>query len=253
MKLKRIIWLIILLAGGVLLFFNYAGAFAQEPKYTHIAIEYSETCNALIELGDYETCGNPELMLASYPDAKLKPGFQIMFDNSAKTDATYYQKHDILLNHKKSCVKENYCNVFDNYGFVYYWYNPDQQIRSYYDKVITINAHMKHTNLNVQNDQVFVTNNTRTLILDTNQINIRSCQQIAVTLTDWRQVQEMGGLMWYIIDDCKDIEKLGVLKQPYTKELTLTQYSPLDSPAWLELQRLKNLEEQYKDYRIGTD
>jgi len=231
---------------------------AEEQKIKHIGIEWSETCLSLISLGDFETCGNPDKIKQAYQQNPLKPNFQTMFDNMAKTDKADYQKRNILNNHIKSCIRENYCNVFEEYDYkqnVYYWHDIGSDSRSYLDKMITINANMKHTNLNVVNEQVFTFTDSRALILDTNQINIRSCHVVAYTPGDTtnKQLMEMGFIMWYIQDDCKDNAKLGILNAPYMEELTLTVIPVDESPAWLELQRLEGLKSKYKENRLGTD
>ncbi len=241
------------LAVGSILLFSFPLIYAEEQKIKHIGIEWSETCLSLISLGDLETCGNPELIKTAYSQNALKPNYQRMFDDMAQNDKAQYQKRDILNNHIKSCIKENYCNVFEPYGSVYYWYDITQETRGYMDKVITINANMKHTNLNVVNEEVFTFDNSRALILDTNQINIRSCHVIAYTPDYYTMFRELGGLMWYLLDDCKDNAKLGLLNIPYMEELTLTVIPVDESPAWLELQRLEGLKSKYKENRLGTD
>ena len=128
-----------------------------------------------------------------------------------------------------------------------------KETRGYLDKVITINANMKHTNLNTINDEVFVFTDSRALILDTNQINIRSCHKIAYTPEPYRMFMEMGSIMWHILDNCKDNGKLGLLNTPYMEELDLTVIQIDESPAWLELQRMEGLKAKYKEYRIGSD
>lgn len=231
--------------------FLYQPAQAEEPK--HIGIEWSEICWLLINGGDLETCGNPDEIKQAYLQAPLKPNFQKMFDDMAKNDKAEYQKRNIFNNHLKSCVKENYCNVFESRSSVYYWYDITQETRGYLDKVITINANMKHTNLNTQNDEVFVFTDSRALILDTNQINIRSCHKIAYAPEPYRMFMEMGSIMWHIQDNCKDNGKLGLLNTPYMEELELTVIPIDDSPAWLELQRMEGLKAKYKEYKIGSD
>ncbi len=238
-----------LVIGSVL----YGQANAEEPMTKHIVIEWSEACLILIDLGDLETCGNPELIKSIYPPPAIKPGFQKMFDDSAKTDSTKYKINNVLLNHKKSCVLENYCNVFDNYSNIYYWYDPDQSISGYYDKRITINTHMKHKNLNVQNDEIFVNDTSRSLILDTNQINIKYCRDVSYSPEAYRMIREMGGIMWYILYDCDDFSKLGVLSDPYVEIHNKTDYSPLDSPEWKNLQELEALKTKYKENMLGKD
>ncbi len=231
---------------------------AEEQRIQHIGIEWSETCLALISLGDLETCGNPENIKTAYTQNPLKPNYQSMFDNMAQNDKADYQKRNILNNHIKSCIKENYCNVFKEYPYyqsVYYWHDISADSRSYLDKIITINANMKHTNLNVINEEVFTFTDSRTLILDTNQINIKYCSIISYTPGDTtnKQLMEMGFIMWHIQDDCKDNAKLGILNVPYMEELTLTVIPVDESPAWLELQRMEALKTYYKENRLGTD
>ena len=238
----------------IILFMVFVIPLAHAENTKHITIEWSEACLALIELGDLETCGDPNLIKSAYPQAQLKPNYQKMFDDSAKLEKTKYQINDAVLNHKKSCVKADYCNVFDNYDSkIYYWYDPDQSIAGYYDKRITINTNMKHTNLNIQNDQVFDNGTSRSLILDTNQINIRSCQIVAYTPENHRMLLEMGGLMWHLLTDCTDINRLGILKTPYIEELQKKPYDPRDSPNWQILQELEALKEKYKENRLGKD
>ena len=228
-------------------------AFAEEPQIKHIGIEWSSACLSLIELESFDSCGNPELIKSAYLQAPLKPNYQKMFDDMAISDKAPYQENNIYSNHVNSCIKANYCNVFEKYSNVYYWYDIPNEARGYMDKIITINANMKHTNLNVQNDEVFVFDNSRNLILDTNQINIKSCHKIAYTPNNSLMLREMGGLMWHILDDCKDNGKLGLLNAPYMEELTLTDIQIDESPAWLELQRLEGLKSKYKENRLGTD
>lgn len=242
-----------LLVGSIL----YQTAQAEE-RITHIGIEWSETCLSLIELGDLETCGNPDLIKLSYQQNPLKPNYQLMFDNMAKGDKAEYQQRNILNNHIKSCMKEDYCNVFKEEKYrqtVYYWFDLPNEARGYLDKIITINSHMKHTNLNVINDEVFVFENSRNLILDTNQINIKYCHKITYTPGNdtLTQLREMGYIMWHILDDCKDNAKLGILNAPYIEELELTVIPVDESPAWLELQRLEGLKAKYKENMIGKD
>lgn len=236
----------------VILVIMGAGVFA-DSNIKHIGIEYSTVCKKLIESGDFETCGDPYLLSEGWMEPKLKPTFQRMFDDSKQDDKTFYQKNDILLNHKKSCIRENYCNVFNNYGSVYFWHDFDNEIRSYMDKVITINAHMKHTNLNIQNQEVFINATSRTLILDTNQINIKACHVIAYTPNNYRFLLEFGALMWHILDDCKDWQKLGILGEPYKKTLELSNIPVSESPAWEILRQAELLKAKYKEYRIGLD
>lgn len=224
---------------------------AEEPK--HIAIDFSDSCLAMFELDNFDSCGDPNVIMQAYPQAKVKPTFQKMLDDSAKLERVKYQKNNILQNHIKSCVTENYCNIFDNYSNVYYWYDPDYNIRGYYDKIITISPNLKHTNLNTQNQEIFDNGTSRTLILDTNQINIRSCHNIAYTPEPFRQIQEMGGLMWFILTDCTNENRLGVLKEPYTQQHTKHDLDITTSPNYQYLKQLEELKNKYKENRIGKD
>lgn len=243
-------WIFVLLF-VLFLFLSYEHFAHAETKYYHYVIEWSETCKELINLGDLETCGDPEIIKQMYSPPVLKPNYQKMFDDMAEIPKAKYQKSDVLLNHRHSCVRENYCNVFENYYNFFYWYDPDKKTRGYYDKIITIHPSLKHTNLNVKNQEVFVNDTKRELILDTNQINIKSCRNISYTPENYRIMIEMGSIMWYISDNCTDENKLGVLKEPYKQDLIKTPYSPLDSPEWKILQEAEALKDKYKGYMIG--
>jgi hypothetical protein len=245
-----------LITSGIILFIFIIPAFADDTKVKHIGIEWSQTCLVLIELGDLETCGNPEQIKQAYTQNPLKANYQKMFDDMALNDKAPYQKNNIYNNHVLSCIKADYCNVFNNYYFnsnTWYWFDIPNEARSYLDKIITINAHMKPDNLNTQNEEIFTNATARFLILDTNQINIRSCNVIAYTPEPYRMLMELGGLMWHILDDCKDNAKLGVLNAPFIEIHNKTIIPVNDSPAWLELQRLEALKAQYKENRLGTD
>lgn len=224
-----------------------------EPKIKHIAIEWSEACLTLISQGNFEQCGNPETIKLMFPPATLKPSYQRMFDDSAKIDRAKYQINDAILNHKKNCVKENYCNVFNNYSHIYYWYDPDQAIAGYYDKRITIYSNMLPRNLVTASDEIFVNATSRSLILDTNQIYIKNCTKIIYTPEYYRMIREMGGLMWHILDDCKDKNKLGVLNTPYMETHSLTVIPIDESPNWQILQAFEALKAKYKENMLGKD
>jgi len=237
----------------VILMIFSVGAFGDEQKIKHIGIEWSTACLSLIELGDLETCGNPDLIKSAYPQPPLKPNYQKMFDDMATNPKADYQKRNILNNHIKSCIKENYCNVFDKLSNTYYWYDINADSRSYLDKIITINTNMKHTNLNIKNDEIFINATSRTLILDTNQINIQSCHTISYAPQDTKIIMDMGFIMWHILNNCTDKTQLGYLSIPYKETHDLTNISVDKSPAWLELQRLEALKAKYVENRLGTD
>ena len=226
---------------------------AEEPKIKHIVIEWSEACLTLISLGNFEPCGNPETIKLMFPPPTLKPNYQKMFDDSAKIDRAKYQINDAILNHKKNCVKENYCNIFENYSNTYFWYDPDQAIAGYYDKRITISSNMLPKNLNTINDEIFVNATNRFLILDTNQINIKNCNKITYAPDYYRMIYEMGGLMWHILDDCKDNKKLGILNTPYIEIHDLTVIQIDESPNWQILQAFEALKAKYKENMLGKD
>lgn len=247
---------LILIVAGILITVSSVAFFPQTyaQDSTHIGIEWSNTCLKLIELGDLETCGNPELIKLGYPSPILKSNFQKMFDDMDQNDKQEYQKNNIYYNHVKSCISANYCNVFDIYGTnTVYWYDFDKSSRSYLDKIITIHANLKHTNLNVQNDEVFINATSRTLILDTNQINIQYCHLIAYTPDNYRIFVEMGGLMWFLSSDCIDYSRLGVLALPYVESLELTYIEIDKSPNWNILKQFEALKTKYKENRLGKD
>ena len=99
----------------------------------HIGIEFSSSCVTLQKLNDSDVCSNSDFVKSMFPPIKLKPAYQVMFDNTEKTDQLTYQKNDIMQNHRSSCIIKNYCNVFDiKPGTkIIYWYDIDSKARGY--------------------------------------------------------------------------------------------------------------------------
>ena len=226
---------------------------AETDQIKHVGIEWSEACVSIIDSGDLETCGDPAILKSAYLEPRLKATYQKMFDDVEETEKAPYQKNSIYGNHVKSCIFENYCNVFESGSSVFYWFEIPNNVRSYMDKIITIHPNLKHTNLNIHNEQVFTFDDARFLILDTNQINIKGCYQITYSPEIYRMTQEIGLIMWHILDNCRDNAKLGFLSEPYLEELQLSTIPVNESPAWLELQRLEALKTKYLENRIGLD
>lgn len=244
----------------IIIFYVYFTEIYLEPQkaygqtYKHILIEFSDTCLSLQKLGDYDTCGNPELIKAMFPTVKLKQTYQSMFENAEQTDALPYQQNNIVLNHKLFCIMENYCNVFDmkNSLSLVYWYDSDSKLRSYYDSIITINSNLLHKNLNTPEDIIQDDGTKRKIDFDANQINIKYCK--FVTFDPYDIGLELGSLIWYLSDNCKDEKKLGYLSEPFVYNLNKTQVGDLsDSYAWSWLHNQTAIKEKYKGYMIGKD
>jgi hypothetical protein len=261
-----ILWLIVGFVMGLLLgSFVYAEAYA-ETDYNHIGIEFSNTCLTLIELGDIWTCSTPEEIKTRYLETPIKANWQVMIDNVNRDNAYEYQKtNSVFDNHQKSCMYKNYCNIFDvkDDQKTIYWFDYSTENRRYLDHIIIINTHLKAKNIDKTLDSIFFKNDTkaiptdtfngtkRTLELEVNRLHIDNCR-FAMYDPDYI-LAELGGIVWYMEDKCQDKTKLGVLAIPYIEDLVNSEYSPLDSPAWLELQRLEALKDKYKENRLGTD
>lgn len=228
-------------------------SFAEEVKPRHVLIDYSEVCHSLQELNGVNPCYDLNEIKTLYPPLALKPSFQKMLDDSAKIERAPYQKSNWLQNHIFACVSKDYCDVFDHkdHSTLVYWYDLDPKARGYVDATITIHPNILHKSLDKsQNDIVFEDGN-RYLEFDINQISIRSCRVVAYT-PDVLPL-EMGYLLQYLSNNCVDEKDLGYLAEPYREELKQTPYNPNESPAWLEIQRMEELKNKYRELRIGKD
>lgn len=232
----------------------YQPATAYGESYKHIAIEFSETCKSLQALNDHDTCSSPEFVKSLFPPTKLKLSYQLMFDNAKQGEAERYQQNNAILNHKFSCVKSDYCNVFDIKPSqkIVYWYEPDSKTSEYYDAKIIINANIKHKNLNTNTDAIDDNGTARKIDLDTNQINIKYCKQVTF---DPNYIEfELGRLIWFISGNCTDDKRLGYLTNPFVIDLEKTDLGNLsDSYKWYWLYNQTEIKEKYKEYRIGKD
>lgn len=223
-----------------------------EYSYKHIAIEFSESCQLLQLLNDTQTCSSSEFLKSMYSETKLKPSFQKLFDNAQDSKRSDYQKNDILLNHKMSCISKNYCNVFDvdENQTVLYWYEPDNSLRGLYDGVITISPNILPKNID-SSEPIISENQTRTLHLQIDRFHVSNCWNVAYNPdVIW---QELGFLIWYVADDCTDSKKLGILDRPYTKQLKVTKIDITTSSNWQYLQEQKRIISQYTKNYIGED
>lgn len=120
-----------------------------ETQITHISIELSQSCATLASLNDTNTCSNEYFIKLLYPELKLKPQFQKLFDEAQKTERASYQTNNAILNHKLACIQKGSCNIF-NIGEnqkVVYWYNPESKIRPYLDIQIKIEPNTLRTNI----------------------------------------------------------------------------------------------------------
>lgn len=228
--------------------------YAHAQTYKHIAIDFSETCKGIQQGGDNETCSSPEFVKSLFPETKLKQAYQTMFDNANNEPKQPYQQQSILLNHKFSCVKEDYCNVFNILPGqkILYWYDPDYKTTGYYDAIITIQANIKHKNLNTSFDVIQDNGTNRKIDLDTNQLNNKYCKLI--TYKPDNIGIELGRIIWYVSDLCLDAKKLSYLADPFTIPLDKTDIGILEnSYKWSWLNNQTAIKEKYKEYRIGKD
>ena len=222
---------------------------------THIAIEFSESCVLLQSLGDADTCSTPQYLQKMFPEAKLKPSFQKLFDNAKDNKETQVQKNDILLNHKLSCVQKDYCEVFSidetKKNKLVFWYDPDQKIRGYYDHVITITPNILHANIDPYKNVISSTETTRIIEMEIDQLYFESCSEI-IYKPDYIWL-EMGNIIGYLVNDCSSPKLLGSLYIPYAIELEKHDLDVTTSPNWQYLKQQEELLPKYKQYQIGKD
>ena len=256
-------WFIIFIGSLILIavYLTFAQAEAQETKYTHIGIEFSNTCLTLIDLGDVWTCSTPEEIQKRFIPTGLKSNWQIVFDNTNKDDPFEYQKaNNIFNNHQKSCFYKDYCNVFDikDGETVLYWYDFPNENRQYLDHTIIINTHLLNKNIDKSLDSIVINDGqnigddkSRYLALEVDRLHIDNCR---IAMYDPEMILvELGSIIWYLEDNCKDKKKLGIMGIPFIEELVYSEYIPTESPAWLELQNLEALKTKYKGLMIGKD
>lgn len=222
----------------------------EKTNNKHIAIDFSASCLTIIELGDLVTCSTPEFYKMMYDESKLMPSVQKQFNDSPNETAN----KKILMLHKKACMLQNYCNAFDNYGSTFYWYDIDNELRGYMDQIITITPNILHKSIISLNTTIIDQNNTKTrhLELEIDHVIIRSCYQITYNPTP-KIMLDMGLIMWYLSSDCKDIEKLGYMANPFIKVLPKYDFDISTSPNYLYLKELEALKSKYKENRIGLD
>lgn len=215
------------------------GIIYAEP--IHIGLEFSSSCLALISVNDTKTCGSPELLQQIYPETKLIPSFQNSFEETKKIPKDYAKAKSFLLFKKLDCIKNNYCNIFDN---VSYWHNPDNLARPYFDILITIQTNMKLSNYNKTANPITTGDNSRQITYDVYNLHIEDCRK-AIYDPDvlWK---EIGHIIHYMINDCENERDLGTLKTIYSQSLPKHELDVTSSPNYQATQKLKEDMERCK-------
>lgn len=258
---KLVYGLIMAVMGGLILFFNMQGAFA-ETNYKHVGIQFSNSCNSLIEIEDYETCSSYDYLDTLFIETIPKDSFKTLIDIAQNTEKTKYQINNILLNHQYECVTRDYCNIFnlkggniypDFEGNVLYWFDPDLKFSPNLDILIRIHTNLKPANIDKSLEPIQNNDTSRTLTLEVDSLFINSSCRIADYTIKDNIDMEIPFIIWYMIDNCKDSKLLGGLNEPYTDDLSKHYFDPTTSPNWQYEQELKELKLKYKEYRIGLD
>lgn len=239
---------------GIFVLFTLGGfSLIYADSITHIGIDFSNTCISLETLNQTNPCFDSDYVKLLYPPVKLKPNYQTMFDNLAPDEKTPYQLSSAIRSHVLACIQKDYCNIFEldeNQKYVY-WYDLDRKPRDYIDKIITIHPNILHKSLIGTKYDIIDNEESRTLTLDINQLSIRSCRNVAYS-PDFLPF-EMGFIINYLSNDCKDKTDLGKLAMPYTEPLTKSEIDVTTSANWLYLNSLEELKNKYRENRIGKD
>lgn len=211
-----ILLIIIMIGLGLALFLIPANA---ETKLIHIGLSLSESCNSLIESGDVETCSSYPYLNSLYPETIPKESYQRLIQEAEQTEKTQYQINNILLNHQIQCISKDYCNIFETKSKVLFWFNPDTKVRPYLDVLIEIHPTLKHTNID-KTLQPITTNSThRQLDLEINRLYVHPSCRIA-DYTPEILYREMGGIIYYMLNNCHNDNHLGILKPNYSQQLS---------------------------------
>lgn len=213
---------------------------ADAQSYTHIGIELTDSCLSLISTGDIETCRDYPYLDAMYSETKPKESYQKLIEQAELTDKTHYQMNNILLNHKIQCVSKDYCNIFEinkNHK-VLYWFSPDDKVRPYLDILIRIHPNLLHKNIDQTLEPISGNYTSREISFEVNRLFVYPSCRIA-DYTPEILYRELGGLIYYMLDNCLNDNLLGKLKPKYTEPLDKHILDIETSPNWQYAQKLK--------------
>ena len=204
--------------------------------YYDIGIRLDKTCEAMIDAGNPSNCPTYEEIEKVFAEIKLKEEYQNLIDSEQ-------DKGDIISNngkietHSQSCIKYEQCNIFDLNPIhtAHYWHNPSELLSRSMD-VITIQPNMKIKNpvyLKYNEISIITENNKRQINFEINQLYLSDNCKDAVFAPgyDWRA--ELGHLIYYMMQNCQDINYLtGVFDLSYTEETDVHYFDPLTSPNY---------------------
>lgn len=233
----------------ILQFLSIPGVNA-ETNITHIAIEFSDSCKVLISINDTETCYSFFFLDSMYPDTKLKKDYKHILEQIKIDPKTEYQTRNAILDHKLQCVSRDFCDIFekrDNQE-VMYWYNPDDKVRKYYDAIITIYPNMLIKNIKRDSEEsIFIDNGTmRQITYNTNRLYIDDgCKH--VTYDPLVISEELGRIIYYVYNNCRDDSILGKLKDNYIQTIDKHVLDITTSPHYQYEQELKAKMEKCKE------
>jgi len=197
----------------------------------------------MIQSGDLDTCSNPDFIKSLFNTVLLKPSYQKLVNDSEKTEKTNLRLNDILLKNRISCISKDYCEVF-RISNVMIWINPDSLTRQHFDHIITIQANMLDTNMNQTRNPITDNSTFREITFDTHNFSIQHCKY--ATLKPGIIWQEIGRILYYLYDNCKNPEILGNLKDNYAQTLPKHILDITTSPHWQAEQKLKENIERCK-------
>lgn len=205
--------------------------------YTHIGIEWSQSCQTLNTIHN-DKCSSPDFVNLLYQDTKLKPSYQKAYDDAQADQKTKIHTNGVLIKHKLSCISKNYCDAFTN-STVYYWFNPDKSSRPYLDHIITLTPNMLDRNIYQTNKTNPIIDNgtSRAITFNTHDLFIDSCATaILKPGVIWK---DLGRVIHYMVNGCQNPELLGNLKDNYVEPISKHILDITTSPNWNYTQKLK--------------
>lgn len=214
-----------------LIVFSLIGSVFIQNAYgelTHVGIELSNSCLALIEARDFETCTSYDYLNYLYPDTKLKPSFQKLVDNAQQSERLKYQTNNIVLNHQVQCVLKDYCNIFEAHPkqTLFFWFNPHEDIRGKLDIKITIHPRLLPKNIIdvSESSAILYENGNRYATFEVKNLFIypscKTAEYDPITL-----YKELGRIIWYMLKDCKDPNLLGYIGDIYKVKITKNDFN----------------------------